>query len=101
LAESSIKGVRQYVILGAGLDTFACRQPSWANSFRIIEVDHPATQEWKRGRLAASNIPLPENLSLIPIDFEKISLAEGLSRAGLDFSAPAFFSMLGVSQYLR
>jgi methyltransferase (TIGR00027 family) len=100
LADSFADGVRQYVLLGAGLDTFAYRQPSWARSFRIFEVDHAATQAWKRDYLAAANIALPDNLSLVSIDFEKVSLAEGLSAAGLDFSAPAFFSLLGVSQYL-
>ena len=100
LAECFAKGVRQYVILGAGLDTFAYRQPLWAGSLRLLEVDHPATRQWKRDRLAAANITLPENLRQVPIDFEKTSLADGLSIGGLNRSAPAFFSMLGVTQYL-
>ncbi len=100
LTESFSNGVRQYVMLGAGLDTFAYRQPWWANSLRIFEVDHPATQRWKRRRLAEGSISVPDNVRFVPLDFEKISLATALSRAGLDMSAATFFSMLGVSQYL-
>jgi methyltransferase (TIGR00027 family) len=100
LADAFDQDVRQYVILGAGLDTFAYRQPPWADSLRILEVDHPATQQWKRRCMAAASISIPLNVTLVPIDFARTSLAEGLSSAGLDFAAPAFFSMLGVSQYL-
>jgi methyltransferase (TIGR00027 family) len=92
--------VRQYVLLGAGLDTFAYRQPSWAKSLRIFEVDHPATQRWKRKRLADAGITVSDNVSFVPLDFEKISLTTALSQAGVDLRASAFFSMLGVSQYL-
>jgi methyltransferase (TIGR00027 family) len=100
LAEALIRGVRQYVILGAGLDTFAYRQQSWASSLRIYEIDHPASQEWKRERLEIANVKIPENLTFAPIDFEITSLREGLSTAGFDFRAPSFFSLLGVTQYL-
>lgn len=100
LAESLVRGVRQYVILGAGLDTFAYRQPSWANSIRIYEVDHPASQEWKRERLEAAKVRVPENLIFAPIDFETTSLREGLSVSGFDFRTRSFFSLLGVTQYL-
>jgi methyltransferase (TIGR00027 family) len=100
LAESFVRGVRQYVILGAGLDTFAYRQPAWASSLRIYEVDHPASQEWKRERLAAAKVRVPGNLAFAPIDFETTSLREGLSAGGFDVRAPSFFSLLGVSQYL-
>ena len=100
LAESLVRGVRQYVILGAGLDTFAYRQPSWANSIRIYEVDHPASQEWKRERLEAAKVRVPENLILAPIDFETTALREGLSASGFDFRTRSFFSLLGVTQYL-
>ena len=100
LAESVVRGVRQYVILGAGLDTFAYRQPAWASSIRIYEVDHPASQEWKRGRLEAAKVRVPENLVFAPIDFEKTSLRKGLSDAGFDFRAVTFLSLLGVTQYL-
>jgi methyltransferase (TIGR00027 family) len=100
LAEAFNKGVRQYVLLGAGLDTFAYRQPSWANSLRIFEVDHPATQQWKRRRLAEASVSVPDNVSFVPVDFEKVSLATALAQAGPNMSATTFFSMLGVSQYL-
>jgi methyltransferase (TIGR00027 family) len=100
LAESFRNGVRQYVMLGAGLDTFAYRQPSWANPLRIFEVDHPATQRWKRRRIGEARISTPDNVSFVGVDFEKTSLATALSQAGLDMRAATFFSMLGVSQYL-
>jgi methyltransferase (TIGR00027 family) len=101
LAESLSNGVRGYLVLGAGLDTFAYRQPPWADSLRVFEVDHPATQRWKRRRLAEAGISVPRNVTFVPVDFEKISLAAGWSQAGLDFAAPTFFSLRGVSQYLR
>jgi methyltransferase (TIGR00027 family) len=100
LAESLGSGVRQYVLLGAGLDTFAYRQPSWADTLRIFEVDHPATQRWKRSLLKQAGISLPANLSFVPSDFEEVSLATALSQARMDNSGPTFLSMLGVSQYL-
>jgi methyltransferase (TIGR00027 family) len=100
LAESFNNGARQYVALGAGLDTFAYRQPSWAASLRIFEVDHPATQRWKRRRLTEASISVPDNVSFVPVDFERVSLASALSEAGLDLSSATFFSLLGVSQYL-
>ena len=100
LAESISHGMHQYVILGAGLDTFAYRQPRWANSLRVFEVDHPITQQWQRGRLAAARISTPANVSWIPVDFENETLGGALSKAAFDFTAPAFFSLLGVSQYL-
>jgi len=100
LKESFNIGVRQYVILGAGLDTFAYRQPPWAERLKIFEVDYPSTQESKRERLNAAGISIPENVKLAAVDFEKIPLRDGLSGVGFDFTTPAVFSMLGVSQYL-
>jgi methyltransferase (TIGR00027 family) len=100
LAESLGNGVHQFVLLGAGLDTFAYRQPSWAERLRVFEFDHPATQRWKRRLLTQAGISLPENLHFVPADFEKIPLATALSQAGMDLNGPCFFSMLGVSQYL-
>jgi methyltransferase (TIGR00027 family) len=100
LAEAFDDGVRQYVLLGAGLDTFPYRQPPWAASLRIFEVDHPATQQWKRRRLREAGISIPGNVSFVPVDFEKISMAPALSQAGLDLGLASFFSLLGVSQYL-
>jgi methyltransferase (TIGR00027 family) len=98
LARAIERGVTQYVILGAGLDTFAYRNPYPA--IRIFEVDHPATQAWKRDKLAAASIPIPASLMLAPIDFERQSIAEGLDGAGFDRRAPTFFSWLGVTMYL-
>jgi methyltransferase (TIGR00027 family) len=100
LRERAEAGVSQYVILGAGLDTFAYRQPSWARGLSVFEVDHPATQEAKRMRLHAGGLECPPNLAFAPVDFESSSLREGLQAAGLDFTRPAFFSWLGVTMYL-
>jgi methyltransferase (TIGR00027 family) len=100
LAESCQRGVRQYAILGAVLDTFAYCQPEWANALRIYEVDHPASQEWKRARLAAAHVTVPENVVFAPIDFETTSLQEGLTAARFHFGAITFLSLLGVTQYL-
>jgi methyltransferase (TIGR00027 family) len=100
LSDAFGAGVRQYVLLGAGLDTFAYRQPSWANSLEIFEIDHPTTQQWKRKRLADAGITVPENVRFVPVDFEKEVLAAALPKARVSLDAPAFFAMLGVSQYL-
>jgi methyltransferase (TIGR00027 family) len=98
LARVFAQGVRQYVVLGAGLDTFAWRNPF--EGLRVFEVDFPATQEWKREMLAAAGLAIPENLTFVPLDFEHHTLAEGLAEAGLDERAPAFFGWLGVIPYL-
>lgn len=95
-----LRGVAQYVILGAGLDTFAYRQPGWAHELRIFEVDQPASQAEKREALAAARIALPANLTLVPVDFERESLAEGLRLGGGDLTEPVFVAWLGVTMYL-
>lgn len=92
------RGVRQFVILGAGLDTFAYRNPQTA--VRVFEVDHPATQAWKRDALRAAAIDIPPSLMFAPVDFEQQTLADGLSAAGFDANSPAMFSWLGVTMYL-
>ncbi|MFH0780426.1 MAG: SAM-dependent methyltransferase [Pseudomonadota bacterium] len=101
---SEQRGVRQYVILGAGLDTFAYRNNDLKRqeigSSRIFEVDLPKTQQWKRACLRDAGILEPARLSYVPIDFEQVSLAEGLVQAGFRASEPAFFSWLGVTMYL-
>ncbi len=99
LAQLVGRGVGQYVVLGAGLDTFAYRNPY--PKLRVFEVDHPATQSWKRERLASSGIAVPASLAYAPIDFERERLADALARAGFDSSRPAFFSWLGVVAYLQ
>ena len=98
LAESVAQGVTQYVVLGAGLDTFAYRNPF--SQLRVFEVDFPATQEWKRTLLTEAGIVVPGNLTFVPLDFEHKTLAEGLSEAGFDAAKPAFFGWLGVVPYL-
>jgi len=100
LADAVRRGVRQCVILGAGFDTFAYRQPDWARGLRIFEVDHQGTQEEKRRRLARAGISQPANLQYVAIDFESTTLRQGLQRSSLDFSTPTFFSCLGVLVYL-
>jgi methyltransferase (TIGR00027 family) len=93
------RGVRQYVVLGAGLDTFAYRNPF--PHLRVFEVDHPATQAWKRKRLAQVGIPVPSSMTFAPVDFERQTFDDGLREAGFDETAPTFFSWLGVTMYLE
>jgi len=100
LAEAVREGVGQYVILGAGLDTFAYRQPRSVRGLEIFEVDHPRTQAWKRDCLAARGIPTPRNLRFVAADFERDSLGRRLVGNGFDPRRPAFFSWLGVVQFL-
>jgi methyltransferase (TIGR00027 family) len=100
LARAIVRGVRQCVILGAGLDTFAYRNPYEDYALRVFEVDYPATQEWKRQRLATAGIAIPPSVTYAPVDFERQTLAEGLKLAGFDASKAAFFSWLGVTMYL-
>jgi len=94
------RGVHQYVILGAGLDTFAYRNPHPEGVLRVFEVDHPATQTWKRARLEEVGITFPADLTFAPVDFETQTLAEGLRSAGYDPGKCTFFSWLGVTEYL-
>jgi methyltransferase (TIGR00027 family) len=100
LAEAVRRGVRQYVVLGAGLDTFAYRNPYPASQLKVFEVDHPATQAWKRRQLAAARLALPESLTFVSVDFESETLPQQLTRAGFRADEPAFFSWLGVTMYL-
>jgi methyltransferase (TIGR00027 family) len=86
----------QYVLLGAGLDSFAWRQDG---GVRVLEVDHPATQAWKRSRLEALGMSVPVELVWVPVDFEVESIADGLERSDLG-SGPTFISWLGVTAYL-
>jgi len=91
-------GVRQALILGAGLDTFALRNPY--PGVHVFEVDHPATQSWKREVLAASKLPIPDALTFVPVDFEHQSLRQQLLHAGFDFAVPTATAWLGVVPYL-
>lgn len=92
------RGVRQVVVLGAGLDTFSLRNPH--SGVTVYEVDYPATQVWKRERLAAAGLALPPSLTFAPVDFERQSLGEGLAAAGFRADRPAYFQWLGVVPYL-
>jgi methyltransferase (TIGR00027 family) len=94
------EGIRQYVILGAGLDSFAYRRADLLDRLRVFEVDHPASQAWKQARLAELGIHHPTNLVFAPVDFETQTLRQGLEAAGFDFGAPAVFSWIGVTMYL-
>jgi methyltransferase (TIGR00027 family) len=98
LAKAVAEGVTQYVVLGAGLDTFAYRNPFPA--LKVFEVDFPATQVWKKQMLAQAGIDVPVGLTFVPLDFEHHTLAEGLLDSGFDAGQPAFFGWLGVIPYL-
>ena len=100
LARAVVAGTRQYVILGAGLDTFAYRNPYPPDRLRTFEVDHPDTQALKRQRLQKSGIRIPTSVTYVPVDFERQELRAELERAGFKLDAPAFISWLGCTPYL-
>jgi methyltransferase (TIGR00027 family) len=99
LAGAYAQGVRQLVVLGAGLDTYAYRK-ALPDGLRVFEVDHPATQAFKRERLAAAHIEMPSSLSYVPVDFERDTCGDRLSVAGFDPNARTFVTWLGVIPYL-
>ena len=105
IAEAALKrgveerGVGQLVVLGAGLDTFAYRNP-FEGRLKVFEVDHPATQAWKRRRLEEAGIAIPGSLVYAPVDFERENLTEQLASAGLDPAIRTAFTWLGVTPYL-
>jgi len=98
LAAAVARGTKQYVVFGAGLDTFAFRNPH--AGLRVFEVDHPATQQGKRELLQTAGIEIPEETVFVPVDFERETLSTGLERNGFRMDARAFFSWLGVVPYL-
>jgi methyltransferase (TIGR00027 family) len=101
VVEQTGRGLGQYVILGAGLDTFAQRRPEIAARLRVFEVDQPGHQAWKRRRLVELGFGIPEWLRLVPVDFEAgESWRERLSAAGFDADKPAVVASTGVSMYL-
>jgi methyltransferase (TIGR00027 family) len=100
LAAAVADGVRQYVVLGAGFDSFALRRPAFAEGVEIFEIDHPATQGLKLRQLEALGIAAPANARYIAADFTRETMAQVLARSGLDPQARAFFSWLGVVSYL-
>jgi methyltransferase (TIGR00027 family) len=100
LADALARGVRQYVLVGAGMDTFAFRRPDLANTLQIFELDHPATQAMKRERLARARLVPPPNLHFVAVDLEEGSVAAALVRPPYRADEQAFFASLGVLPYL-
>ncbi|MFI6999165.1 class I SAM-dependent methyltransferase [Nocardia sp. NPDC050175] len=98
LAEAVAAGTGQAVILGAGLDTFAYRNPH--PRLRVFEIDHPDTQEWKRKRLREADIAVPTSMTYVPVDFEHQTLDEAIAATDFDPARPAFVIWLGVTVYL-
>jgi methyltransferase (TIGR00027 family) len=100
LENAAKRGVMQYLVLGAGLDTFAYRQPDWARELTIVEIDHAASQHFKIASLESSGIAVPPNVRFLSIDFGAEAVADRFAQAPLDRTKPIFVSWLGVSQYL-
>ena len=100
LERAMADGVGQYVLLGAGMDTFAFRRPELLANLRVFELDHPVTQKYKRQRLDELGWQLADNLRMVPVDFTRSTLIEALETAGFDPLVPAFFGWLGVTYYL-
>ncbi|BCG94273.1 SAM-dependent methyltransferase [Mesorhizobium sp. 131-2-1] len=98
LAAAVRRGVRQVVVLGAGLDTFSLRNPH--PGVAVFEVDHPATQAWKRRLLADAGLAEPAATTFVPVNFERQGLSDELASAGLRTAEPSFFVWLGVVPYL-
>lgn len=101
LREAVVRGVRQFVNLGAGYDTFSYRQPEWATDVQILELDHPATQKDKRAHFAAKGLKDPDNLAFVPTDLEADTLGKDIESAPIDLRKPIWISCLGVLAYLR
>ena len=99
--EAARRGVRQYVIIGAGLDTFPWRQPDFAKDMQIFAADHPASLAWTHHRLRECGLTKPANMIYVPIDLREERLSEQLAACGFDLDAPSFCSLLGVTQYLE
>jgi methyltransferase (TIGR00027 family) len=100
ISAAAARGVRQLVVLGAGLDTFGLRNPHASVGLRVFEVDHPATQAWKRERLAQAGLHVRPSVTFVGVDFTTQSLGDCLGIGGFDAAAPAFFTWLGVVPYL-
>jgi methyltransferase (TIGR00027 family) len=100
LSDAIRRGISQYVIVGAGLDTFALRRPDLRDRLRVFELDHPVTQMLKRDRMVQAALTVPPNLHFCPTDFERDSVASALARSPHDPGTPTFFSWPGVTMYL-
>jgi len=101
LREGHARGIRQFVILGAGLDSFVFRQPTDLSDLRVFEIDHPSMQAWKRARLRALGWTLPDNARYVPCDFERSRVSEVLAKTDFDPNEPAIVSWMGVVYYLE
>ena len=100
LARVKKNGIQQLVVLGAGLDSTAYRRTDLTEGLQVFEVDHPSTQAWKRERLEAAKISIPDNLTFVSFDFEQQTLEQALKAGGIRFDVPTFFTWLGVHMYL-
>ena len=100
LKTAVLTGTKQYVILGAGMDTFAFRETEFLSKHKVFEVDHPLTQADKIERITRAGRTISDNLTFVPVDFTKDNLSERLIAAGFDPSVKTFFSWLGVIYYL-
>ena len=94
------RGVTQYVLIGAGFDSFACRRPAWAEGLHIYEVDHPATQQLKRARLQQCDVAESDTAHFVAADLSEETLQSALARSSFQPTQPTFFSLLGVTVYL-
>lgn len=101
LAEAYARGVRQLVVLGAGLDSIAWRQSELLPQLRVYEIDHPSTQSWKVDRLASLGWGVPDNVRMVACDFEQETAGQALAKTDFDANAPAFVSWMGVVYYLE
>jgi len=100
LMDAIASGISQYVIVGAGLDTFALRRPDLANQIDVFELDHPASQTDKQRRIGEAGLTLPRKVHLVPCDLEAEAFSEALGNTAFDAAKPTFFSWLGVTIYL-
>ena len=101
LAQAAARGVRQYVVVGAGLETFPWRQPAFAREMRIFIADHISSLAWTQTKFWERGLPKPANAFFVPLDIEQDQIADRLTEAGFDKDCPAFFSALGVTQYVE
>jgi methyltransferase (TIGR00027 family) len=94
------RGIRQYVLIGAGFDSFACRRPAWARDLEVVEVDHPATQQLKRQRLVECGVADSPRLHFVAADLSRETLAAALARSAFRPGEATFFAWIGVTMYL-
>ena len=100
LEEAIDAGITQYVIIGAGMDSFAFRRPDLIERIDVFEIDHPVTQRKKLERIRRTGLTMPSRMHFVPADLEKISAMDALARSGFETSRPMFVTLLGVAYYL-